>query len=296
MRAGAPCSPRPAWPCPRAAPPCAAPRRGRSQPAARRGARAWPSLRFAATPQVRVGVIGVGERGPFLLELLLGLEGVAVRAVCDIVREKAARSAAAVEQAGQPAPAVFSAGERDFENLCRRDDLDLVVIATPWEWHVPMAVAAMEAGHHAAVEVPAAVTVRRVLAAGRHLRAHAPPLRDAGELLLRPQRAAGAAAGAGRPAGRDPARRGRLHPRPAQDPLRQGERGPLAARLAHPPQRQPLPHPRPGPGRPLHGHQPRRPLRAPGLDEQRLARPADPPGQAPAPTTPAAARATCAAT
>ncbi len=146
-----------------ALPAACAPVRG---PAGAAGASAPPAagesvatLRFAATPAVRVGVIGVGERGHFLLELLLGLEGVTVRAVCDVVREKAARSAAAVEKAGQPAPAIFSAGERDYENLCRRDDLDLVVIATPWEWHVPMAVAAMEAGHHAAVEVPAAVTV-----------------------------------------------------------------------------------------------------------------------------------------
>jgi hypothetical protein len=114
---------------------------------------------FAATPQVRVGVIGVGERGSFLLELLLGLEGVAVRAVCDVVAGKAAKAEAAVVKAGQPAPARFTAGERDFENLCRREDLDLVVIATPWEWHVPMAVAAMERGHHAALEVPAATTV-----------------------------------------------------------------------------------------------------------------------------------------
>jgi hypothetical protein len=117
------------------------------------------NLRFTATRQVRVGVVGVGDRGSFLLKLLLGLDGVAVRSVCDVVKEKAARAASAVQQAGQPAPAVFAAGERDFENLCRRDDVDLVVIATPWEWHVPMAVAAMEAGHHAAVEVPAAVTL-----------------------------------------------------------------------------------------------------------------------------------------
>ena len=38
-------------------------------------------------------------------------------------------------------------------------DLDLVYIATPWDWHVPMAVGAMRAGRHAAVEVPAALTI-----------------------------------------------------------------------------------------------------------------------------------------
>jgi hypothetical protein len=130
---------------------------GANPPAAR--GQTVVGMTFPATPQVRMGVIGVGDRGSFLLKLLLGLEGVAVRAVCDILPDKAAQARAAVQAAGQPAPAVFTAGERDFENLCRRDDLDLVVIATPWEWHVPMALASMEHGHHAAVEVPAAVTV-----------------------------------------------------------------------------------------------------------------------------------------
>ena len=40
-----------------------------------------------------------------------------------------------------------------------RDDLDVVYIATPWEWRVPMALGAMDHGKHAFVEVPAAVTV-----------------------------------------------------------------------------------------------------------------------------------------
>ena len=78
---------------------------------------------FPATAEVRVGVIGVGGRGSFLLNLLLGLEGVSVRAVCDILPEKAAAARAAIRKAGQPDPALFTSGERDFEGLCRREDL-----------------------------------------------------------------------------------------------------------------------------------------------------------------------------
>jgi predicted dehydrogenase len=40
--------------------------------------------------------------------------------------------------------------------LLKREDIDLVVIATPWIWHVPMAVAGMKQGKHVAIEVPAA--------------------------------------------------------------------------------------------------------------------------------------------
>jgi predicted dehydrogenase len=61
--------------------------------------------------------------------------------------------------AGRPRPEAYVRGPRDFERLCGRDDLDLIFNSTPWEWHVPVCVAAMEAGKHAATEVPAATSV-----------------------------------------------------------------------------------------------------------------------------------------
>jgi hypothetical protein len=115
---------------------------------------------FARHARVRVGIIGVGLRGMSLLGDLLAVEGVQVNAVCDIVAAKVTAAQKKVQQAGQPEPAGYSAGERDFESLCQRDDLDLVYIATPWHWHVPMAVAAMKHGKHAGVEVPAATTLK----------------------------------------------------------------------------------------------------------------------------------------
>jgi len=64
-----------------------------------------------------------------------------------------------VEKAGQPRPAGYFRGDHDFERMCDEEDLDLVYNATPWKWHVPVCVAAMKAGKHAATEVPAAVTI-----------------------------------------------------------------------------------------------------------------------------------------
>ncbi len=61
--------------------------------------------------------------------------------------------------AGHPAPAVYSRGPRDFERLCDTEGLDLVYTATSWEWHVPVMLAAMKAGKHAATEVSAAMTL-----------------------------------------------------------------------------------------------------------------------------------------
>lgn len=110
--------------------------------------------------RVRVGLVGVGSRGTWLLSLLLGVEGVEVRAVCDIIPERVAKAQEKVAAAGQARPNGYSRGETDFQRLCETEELDLVVNATrPWKWHVPISVAAMQAGKHAATEVPAAETI-----------------------------------------------------------------------------------------------------------------------------------------
>ena len=106
----------------------------------------------------RIGIIGTGGRGTSLLENLIGADA-KVLALCDIVREKAEHAQSLVTKGGQPSPELYTDGEHAFEKLVARDDLDLVIIATPWDWHVDMAVAAMKHGKHAATEVPAATTI-----------------------------------------------------------------------------------------------------------------------------------------
>jgi hypothetical protein len=116
-------------------------------------------MAFEPRETVRLGVIGCGGRGTGVLRDYLAVEGVQVTAVCDVVKEHALRAQANVERAGQKPPAVYANGEKDFENLLKRDDVDFAYIATPWDWHVPQAVAAMTNGKHAFVEVPAATTI-----------------------------------------------------------------------------------------------------------------------------------------
>src|SRR5579862_9782618 len=114
---------------------------------------------FQARDNVRMGLIGCGSRGSGMLQEYLGVEGLTVTAVCDVVKDAALKAQAAVERAGHRPPAVYANGERDFENLLKRDDVDFAYIPSPWEWHVPMATAAMNNGKHAFVEVPAAFTI-----------------------------------------------------------------------------------------------------------------------------------------
>ena len=110
-------------------------------------------------PNVRVGFVGCGLQGTEHIKNLLDIEGVELRAVCDILPEKTERAQKLTREAGKREPKAFTKGPRDFERLCAEEDLDLVYTATPWEWHVPVMLAAMKNGKHAATEVPAAQTI-----------------------------------------------------------------------------------------------------------------------------------------
>ena len=116
-------------------------------------------FRSKPLPAVRIGFVGVGGMGSAHVQNFLRIDGVEVKAICDVVPEKVERAQKWVVEAGQPRPDGYSAGPRDFERLCAREDLDLVFTATPWEWHVPVCLAAMRNGKHAATEVPAAMTL-----------------------------------------------------------------------------------------------------------------------------------------
>ncbi len=88
-----------------------------------------PQLEFRVPPidPVRIGYVGVGGMGSAHVRNLLRIEGVQVRAVCDIVPEKVARVRQWVIDAGQPPPEGYTRGPQDFRRLCERDDIDLRV-------------------------------------------------------------------------------------------------------------------------------------------------------------------------
>ncbi|MFH8369923.1 Gfo/Idh/MocA family protein [Streptomyces sp. NPDC018031] len=138
-----------AAPGPRTAPaaPAAPPRQGATM----------IGVPFERRETVRVGIIGLGQRGGSMIDLFLALPGVRVTALCDPVREKTAAAAAKVTAAGQPAPAVYTKGEHDFVKLCERGDVDFVYVATPWDWHFEMCRTAMTHGKHVGVECPLAL-------------------------------------------------------------------------------------------------------------------------------------------
>lgn len=110
--------------------------------------------------KVNIGVIGLGERGTGLTGLLLRRDDCNVVALCDIHAPSLQRAKDMVIKAGQKAPKTFGDGEDAFRQMLELSDVDAVLIATPWTWHVPMAVAAMRAGKFAATEVCGATDIQ----------------------------------------------------------------------------------------------------------------------------------------
>ena len=108
--------------------------------------------------KVRVAHIGL-NRGMDHVADCLKLEFVEVVAVCDLREERAVAAADACEKAGARRPELYGGTESIWEKMVDRDDVDVVYISTPWAWHVPMALRAMERGKHAFLEVAAAITV-----------------------------------------------------------------------------------------------------------------------------------------
>ncbi|WP_420149529.1 Gfo/Idh/MocA family protein [Spirosoma sp.] len=110
--------------------------------------------------KARMAFIGVGLRGREHVKNTLLFPEAEIVAICDIDPKAIEATQALIKKAGRKEAVVYGKNERDYENMVKRDDIDGIVIATPWEWHVPMAVASMKAGKYAGVEVSATVTLQ----------------------------------------------------------------------------------------------------------------------------------------
>lgn len=121
---------------------------------------------IGANDRIRLGFIGVGNRGSQLLAATVVNKDVEVVALCDVyepyLKQQAARLGNSVST------------YLDFRELLDRDDIDGVVIATPDHWHALQTVQACQAGKDVYVEKPLSVTIhegrKMVEAARRHQR------------------------------------------------------------------------------------------------------------------------------
>jgi hypothetical protein len=108
---------------------------------------------------VRVGIVGLGNRGTGTVRRLSSIDGVEIRALCDIEPDRVKKSADMIAHMPQHKPEGYTGSRDAWKRMCERKDLDLISINTPWDLHTEQCVFSMEHGKHAYVELPAATTI-----------------------------------------------------------------------------------------------------------------------------------------
>ena len=109
---------------------------------------------------VRVAFVGLGMRGPWAVNRFTHIPGVQIVALCDYEEERAESCQKYLKDQGL-IPADIYSGEKGYEELCKRPDIDLVYVATDWDHHFPVAKCALENGKHTAIEVPSAMNLEQ---------------------------------------------------------------------------------------------------------------------------------------
>jgi len=112
--------------------------------------------------QVRVAFIGLGNRGSDHLKLVDALfpDKAAITAICDVRQNKVDAAIEELKKSGHGQKPIIYAGTLEiWKEMIKQDNVDLVIISTPWQDHATMCVHAMQHGKHVAVEVPAACTI-----------------------------------------------------------------------------------------------------------------------------------------
>src|ERR1017187_3325242 len=102
--------------------------------------------------KVRIGIIGLGNRGPSHLETVRHIEGVEIRALCDVLPERTAAAKKRLDGTIHR-PTLYAGSNEEWMKVCEAEDVDLVILTTPYYMHANMAVYAMEHGKHVASEV-----------------------------------------------------------------------------------------------------------------------------------------------
>ncbi|MFG3660996.1 Gfo/Idh/MocA family protein [Streptomyces sp. NPDC047706] len=131
-------------------------------PARRHGQKSMINVPFDAYRTVRVALIGLGNRGHGMASGWAAVPGCTVTAVCDVRPDRARRTADKLVSEGRPRPAEYGGSADAYARMLRREDIDLVYVATPWEFHYEQGRAALLSGRHAIVELPVATELREL--------------------------------------------------------------------------------------------------------------------------------------
>lgn len=121
-----------------------------------------PKVRFQRSKpngKLNIAFIGVGGRGRGHLKNVSNYDDVEITAICDVDPEAIPKAQKILRDYSRKEAEVYTGDDYAFMKMLEREDIDGVIIATPWLWHTSMAVAAMRAGKYPGVEVSAANTI-----------------------------------------------------------------------------------------------------------------------------------------
>jgi predicted dehydrogenase len=90
---------------------------------------------------------------------MCNIAGVEIKALCDKTMERVDAAQQVLSTYGLSPAKAYGGTPEAWKEMFQSPDLDLIYITTPWSFHTPMAVFAMEHGKHAVTEVPAALTI-----------------------------------------------------------------------------------------------------------------------------------------
>lgn len=122
-----------------------------------------PTMAFSGSKngeKIKLAFIGLGARGIWHLNNALLRDDTEVVAICDIDEKAIDNSLKAIKKFNKKKPQVFGKNDLDYRNLLELNEVQGVIISTPWVWHTPMSVDAMKAGKFTGVEVSAAMTLQ----------------------------------------------------------------------------------------------------------------------------------------
>ena len=111
-------------------------------------------------PQVRIGIIGAGLRGQAHIGEFVKRADVVVVALADPDPAMIALAQKVLRDAGHPEATVYGKGNDDYMRMLAEADIDAVLIASPWEFHVPQGIAALRAGKTVGMEVCGGMSVQ----------------------------------------------------------------------------------------------------------------------------------------
>ncbi|RAV15626.1 Gfo/Idh/MocA family protein [Paenibacillus contaminans] len=91
---------------------------------------------------VKMGLIGLGSRGFYLMNTIIHMEEIEISAICDIDQDEYEAIFPYFDRMNKVRPGTYT----DYRELLKREDIEGVIIATNRNSHTDIAIASMKAG------------------------------------------------------------------------------------------------------------------------------------------------------